>query len=449
MPANPTAANDSGSRADHAAHATVIASGTIRLPIHFFVLSVFWFVYGSIELPWIAPKAIRLFYQPTVLSLVHVFTLGFITSAIMGVMYRYVPALTHRSIPYPRLAMVQFAAYVIGVAGMVSHFALDQWSGLWWSAAMVLASIILFAIDLIPLLWTGFGNGIAETGMFGAICFLLVAAALGLLMGLEEVHGFLWGNLVASLGGHATFAAIGWMTLTICAAAYRFVPAFILPKKQLPPFALWQIVALAIATLGLGTSILFGLDQTLLWSLLIAGALLAWMIIMITLIRSRRMPIEWSSGHALAGMLWLIVAIVLGQLVAWSGAWSARGSRFAGAMATAAILGWAGNFIIGMSYQLFPGFVARVRTAMRFPLLSIAELSIQWPRPLILFAYNAGVISITSAFIIKAPALGAAGGSLVIVAAVPYAAITLWTLSYAYRRSVLRTARNGFPIPHE
>jgi hypothetical protein len=101
----------------------VIAPATVRLPIHFFGFSVLWLACGSVLLPSVAPEAIRFHYQPSVLSLVHVFTLGFITSVIMGVMYRYVPALTRRPVACPRLAMFQFVGYAIGVAGMVSHFA--------------------------------------------------------------------------------------------------------------------------------------------------------------------------------------------------------------------------------------------------------------------------------------------------------------------------------------
>jgi len=76
--------------------------------------------------------------------------------------------------------------------------------------------------------------------MFAAICFLLFAASLGLLMGIEEARGFIFGNLVTTLGGHVTFAAIGWVTLA--ATSYRFIPAFILPKNLLPRIALWQVV---------------------------------------------------------------------------------------------------------------------------------------------------------------------------------------------------------------
>jgi hypothetical protein len=339
----------------------------------------------------------------------------------------------------PKLALFQFAFYAIGVAGMVSHFALSSWTGLWWSAAMVLASTILFAINLLPLLWAGLGRGVAETGMFAAIGFLVLAASLGLGMGMgmEEAYGFVIGNLVTLLGCHVTFAAIGWVTLTICAASHRFIPAFILPKKPLPRIALWQVVAFAVATLGLGISLLLQLPGVWGWSLAVAGALLAYVVIMAKLVGNRRMAIDWGLGHALAGMLWLVVAIVLGVAVNWSGGWSIEGASLAGALVTAALLGWAGNFIIGMSYQLFPGFVARVRAALQFPALTIAELSVSSPRPFILSGFNAGVAAIAAAFMVRAPTLAAIGGWLILGAVVPYTVTTCWTLSFAYRASMM------------
>jgi hypothetical protein len=154
------------------------------------------------------------------------------------------------------------------------------------------------------------------------------------------------------------------------------------------------------------------------------------------------MPIDWGIGHALAGMFWLIVALALGLTTLWFGGWSAEGAPFSGALATTALLGWAGNFIIGMSYQLFPGFVARVRTALGFPALTIAEMSALRLRPFVLLAFNGGLFAIVAAFLLKVPALGSAGGWLVLVAALPYAVTTCWTLSFAYRTSAVPSHRD-------
>jgi cbb3-type cytochrome oxidase subunit 1 len=99
-----------------------------RTPLNFFVAGVLFFVIGLVAAPFVIGEATEFFYQPMLLALVHSFTLGWITATIMGVMYRYVPSLTHSRIRFPRLAAAQFALYVIGVLGMVTHFA----SGDWW-----------------------------------------------------------------------------------------------------------------------------------------------------------------------------------------------------------------------------------------------------------------------------------------------------------------------------
>jgi zinc transporter ZupT len=63
-----------------------------------------------------------------------------------------------------------------------------------------------------------------------------------------------------------------------------------------------------------------------------------------------------------------------------------------------------------MSYQLFPSFVASARVALGLPALTIAELSVSRSRPFTLLGFNAGVIAIAVAFMLRAPALGAADG---------------------------------------
>ena len=65
---------------------------------------VFFFALGTASAPWATVKLADYFYQLPVLAWVHTFTLGWITSAILGVMYRYVPAMTNRELRFPRMA---------------------------------------------------------------------------------------------------------------------------------------------------------------------------------------------------------------------------------------------------------------------------------------------------------------------------------------------------------
>ena len=179
-----------------------------RLPIHFFTSAVIWFAFGVAALPFLIGQIVDFFYQPPILALVHTFTLGWITASIMGVMYRYVPALTHHPIAYPRVAIWQLTVFIIGTIGIVSHFANGIWVGTWFSAGILIVSVAMFAANMIPCLYQQLGRGVAETGMFLSTCFLFVAASIGFVLSLDKTYNFLGGDVLTNLASHVHFAAI-------------------------------------------------------------------------------------------------------------------------------------------------------------------------------------------------------------------------------------------------
>jgi len=413
-----------------------------RMPIHFFATAATFFACGAAAAPFLVAKIVDFFYQPPILALVHTFTLGWITASIMGVMYRYVPALTRHPIAYPRLAMWQFIVFVIGTIGLISHFANGIWAGTWFSAGILIVSIAMFAAIMIPCLYPKLGRGVAETGMFLSVCFLFVAACIGFTLSLDKTYNFLGGDVLTNLASHVHFAAIGWVTLTICAVSYRMLPAFLLPTLRLPRSASWQLWALALATIALGITLPLGLPGEIFWSFAVAAALIAYMITMGRLLRTRRLPMDFTPRHALAGIIWLVLAIGCGLVLAVIGPQGAMGNRIAAAYGAMGLLGWISNFIIGMSYQLFPGFVARARASAGWPAVTIAELSIKSPRWLVFVVYNGGVALIAGGFMMSSASLAQVGASGLALGGLTYSATTLWTLSFAYRSGLPRSAHN-------
>ena len=414
------------------------------------MVAVAFFALGVVTMPFVVADVAAFFYQMMPLALVHTFTLGWITAAMMGVMYRYVPALTRRPVPYPRIAYVQLGLYVIGVSGMVAHFAIGIWSAVWLAAIVVVASVLIFAAEMIPCLWPQLGRDVAETGMFLGVCFLVLAAAIGLILGLDKTYNFLGGSILTNLAGHVDFAALGWVALTICAVSYRMLPAFLLAEieKKPPSAATWQLYSLAAGILGLGMTLMFDLRGAMFWSVAIAASLLAYVGIVARMMWAGRLPRGWTSRHAICGITWLVIAIAMGLALTFIGAGSVAGNRVASAYGAAGLLGWVCNFLIAMSYQLFPGFVARARLIRGFPAVRAAELSTSTQRPFIFIAYNLGVATILVGLLAGSIALAIAGTVLVAVAGIVYCATTLWTLSYAYRsttpaasRADLRVAR--------
>ncbi len=298
----------------------------------------------------------------------------------------------------------------------------------------------------IPTLHIDRGRAVWDARGVTLASLLVSLPVLGLVMGLGEAYGYTWGDLRRMLGAHVVFAAIGWVTLTICAASYRFIPAFLLPTVKLPSAARWQIGGLALSVAGLGLTSLFDVVGVAFWAAAVALSLIAYLLVLQRLIRSRRMKINWGIRHAQIGAVWLVVAIVLGTAVAWKGGWSEDGARLAGTLAAAGLLGWMINFIIGMSYQLFPGFVSRVRSALGWPAVTIAELSVPRMHPFIFVLYNCGAGLVVIAFLVVSPPLALWGSLLLAGGTSLYASATVWGLSFAYRKSLPLSANAALRV---
>ena len=412
-----------------------------QIPVTFFAVGVVFFALGVSVLPFAVSRIDQYFYQAIPLAVVHVFTLGWITAVIMGVMYRYVPALTRTALPSPRLAWIQLALYVIGASGMITHFAIGIWPGLWLAATIVFASILMFAWNILPGVMSQVGRGVAETGMFLSVCFLIAAALLGTLLGLDKTYDFLGGSLLTNLAAHVHLAAVGWVTLSICAVSYRMLPAFLLPTIQLPVAAKWQIYALTMTVVGLVGSLLLRCGMASTFSIAITLSMGWYLVIVARMVRTRRMPLDWTPLHALAGVIGLAMAAGLGIGLSFAGGDSALGARLAPAYGAMGLLGFFSNFIVGMSYQLFPGFVTRARTSAGRAGVTIAEISIFRTRLFVFLTLNGGVLLLAGGFVENAVHIAQLGAAMITVAGLVYSAVTLWTLSFAFRDSIRRAAQ--------
>jgi hypothetical protein len=402
---------------------------------------VLFFALGVSVLPFAVSRIDQYFYQAIPLAVVHVFTLGWITAVIMGVMYRYVPALTRTALPSPRLAWIQLALYVIGAFGMITHFAIGIWPGLWLAAIIVFVSILMFAWNILPGVTRHVGRGVAETGMFLSVCFLIAAALLGTLLGLDKTYDFLGGSLLTNLAAHVHLAAVGWVTLSICAVSYRMLPAFLLPTIQLPAAAKWQIYALAMTVVGLVASLLMRSGMASIFAIAISLTMVWYLLILGRMVRTRRMPFDWTTLHALAGVIGLAMAAGLGIALSLAGADSALGARLTPAYGTMGLLGFFSNFIVGMSYQLFPGFVAWARTSAKRAGVTTAEISITRTRLFVFLTLNGGVLLLAGGFVENAVHIAELGAAMAAVAGLVYSSATLWTLSFAFRESNPRGAQ--------
>ncbi len=420
------------------AFAGIIPAGEpVRLPIHFFAVAIFFFALGTAAAPWAAARLADYFYQLSVLAWVHTFTLGWITSAILGLIYCYVPAFGRRGLRFPRLAALQLVLYFLGASGVIAHFMLGSWDGVWMAGAVVALSVVLFALNVVPALAPDFGRGTAETGLLLGLFFLLCASSLGTMLAFDKEHSFIPGTLLRNLSAHAHLAAIGWIAMAVCGVSYRLSSAA--ESRPTPPgmpaAAIAQLFALAAAAMVLFAALMARIGNVAIWTVFTAAVLMLWLAIFQRRIRVLHTPALWTTFHALAAVVSLVLVLIAGIWLAVAGAGGAFGAHLACAYGLLGLLGFAGNFIIALSYHLFSGFVARVRSALGWPHLSRAELSVDGGRPLAFWGLNAGILMMAAGLLADRVEIAQVGGVLIAIAGLVYSAAMAWTLSFAYRRS--------------
>jgi hypothetical protein len=217
-----------------------------RLPLTYLGTAATAFVIAAVAVPWLAPELSGHYYHPRVLALTHTVTLGWITLAIMGASYQLIPIVLKCPLWSEHLARWQLAALVVGIAGIVAHFFVAEWSGLVWAAALVAvataAHVVNIALTLRALAtWTFLARFVAV-----ALIGISLTIMVGLALAVDHLHQYLRGDFYARLHAHVHLALLGWVLPMIVGVAERTFPMFLLGgahDDRLERIALWGIVA--------------------------------------------------------------------------------------------------------------------------------------------------------------------------------------------------------------
>jgi hypothetical protein len=404
------------------------------LPPCFFAVAVASFASALVAAPFLLDEVAAFFYQPHVLALTHVLTVGWVSLTIQGVLYRYVPGLTKQPIPHPRLAVVQGATFALGGAGLVAGFWVHRWGPVAMSAGVLVASACLLCANLWPMLRASPERGVAEVGIMLSTAFLVAAAMLGMLLAIDKSRPVLRGSLLTNLAAHVHLAAVGWVGATIVALSFRFLPAFLMPTVDLTRIARRLVVALALAVATLAGLLLAQSDVARAAAGALAALVLVYVALLLRLVTRRRMPMDWTAWHAVASAGWVAVAALAGTVLVVVGGNDVVGTRIAAAYGVAGIVGWMSNLIVGVSYKLFPGFVAAARTQLGRPAVPMAVLRVPAQLPPIVFAgLNVGVVAIVLGILVDVSPAVLLGGTLLAATGILYAIGTERTLLFTVR----------------
>jgi hypothetical protein len=301
------------------------------------------------------------FYHSRMLGIVHLVTLGWITSSILGSLYIVGPIALRVRFPAGWPDYTAFALVVIGIIGMVAHFWLSEYGGMAWSAATVGAGMLVAGTAIVRRL-RGAQLPHAVTGhIVLAFVNVLGAATLGALIGFDKVYHFLPGFVLANVFAHAHLAALGWAAMMVVGIAYRLLP-MILPAEMPQGPQLWiSAVLLQTGASGLFVALLLRSRLLPLFALLAIGGFAAFLWQAVWMLRHRRprppgLPTpDPAVLHAAAALLSLSVASGLGLWLTVAEP-SPSTLRIAMAYGVFGLVGFLAQMVVGMQGRLLPIF---------------------------------------------------------------------------------------------
>jgi hypothetical protein len=300
------------------------------------------------------------FYHPRMVAIAHLLTLGWLTGTILGALYIVAPLALGFPLPVRRTDWIAFASYAIGIAGVISHFWIAEYSGMAWSGAMAVASIAWVG----GRVWRGLGVARVPTAIALhvklAFVNIAVAAAAGIAIGIDRVAGILPISPLAATFAHAHIAAVGWVGMLVIGLGYRLIPMMLpsaMPSgRMLPSSAL----LLEAGVIGTAVALILGSSWVLVGAFLIVAGFASAGFHMRRAVADRKprppgLPaIDWSVLQVAGAAVWLLIAIVVGLLLAAGltiDSWYVASAWLYG---VAGLVGWLAQMVAAVQGRLVP-----------------------------------------------------------------------------------------------
>lgn len=341
-----------------------LADRRAQLPLRPYPLLYFSWAYLCLVVAALAlaidPRSVAgFFYHPRMLAVVHLVTLGWISSSILGALYLVLPMAFRVPLARRRIDGWIFALHVIGVLGMVSHFWIDAMSGMIWSAGTVVVGLVLATLRfLVPVA----GSRVAAPVRLHlqlAFFNILVAGLLGMAVGLHRFFPFLPGGPLSGTLAHAHLSILGWATMVVMAAGYRLLP-MLLPSAVPRGAGVWATaILMEIGSLTLATTLLLAPSWVWLGAMVTAAGVFAfgrqvwWMRRNPRPAPAARPHPDLGVAHAMQALVYLAAAVVLGLVLVLtpSAIWKMRAAMAYGVVF---LLGFLAQIIVGVGSRILP-----------------------------------------------------------------------------------------------
>jgi hypothetical protein len=341
-----------------------MADSRALLPASDIPLLYFGFAYACLGLAFavltIDPALPGAFFlHPRMVAVVHLVTLGWISSSILGAFYIVGPLALRLPLRADWRDRAAFGSYATGVAGMVARFWIGDYSGMAWFATLALAGMLYVGARA----GVGLGSAVAPWAvkLHVALAFgnAVAASLFGILLGLNRSHGwFAWSPFGAAYA-HLHLAAVGWATMMFVGLAYRLIPMIVPAAMPTGASLVSSAILIEAGIVVLAVALTRGSAWTAAGALLIVAGLISFVTHVRIVLRQRLPPPaalprpDWATWQTHVALVWLLIAAGLGLFLSLSGS-SVRLLTWGWLYGTAGLIGFLAQVIAGMQGRLLP-----------------------------------------------------------------------------------------------
>lgn len=237
---------------------TGVESPPFRLPGSHFAVGLVFLVGGTLALFAAAPYlAVGSYLSPQVTAATHFFTLGWITTSIMGALYQLFPVVLTQQVRWPRLAGLTLWVYAPGLAVFVAGLLAGAPGMTVVGAAALAVGILMFLTNLAGTLASVEKRDVTWWALALAGGFLFLIMVVGAALAYNLRWPFMEEVRLAALGTHIHVALVGWVLLVMVGVGQRLLPMFLLSHGADERPGRW-----AVALLASGALLLFALHHT-------------------------------------------------------------------------------------------------------------------------------------------------------------------------------------------
>ncbi len=219
----------------------------LDLPARFMALSMLSFLTLVVSAPWTLPMLQENFNNIRLLALIHLVTLGFVGSMLIGASYQLVPVVLQAELVSVEAARFSFWFYAAGLGFFLFGLVRAWLPGLAVGGTMLGIAFLIYAAT-VYLTWLRSGRRDVVSwhivlGLLGS----LMGMSMGVVLAFNKSNGMLGAGLLGFIGSHASFMLGGWILVMLTGVSYRLVCMFTLSEKHFRPWLAWLELGCVVA----------------------------------------------------------------------------------------------------------------------------------------------------------------------------------------------------------